>query len=350
MKNNNITNWFKERIPNPLKEYFQNFTIPQHKHSFWYYLGGFTLMCIVVQVVTGILLLFYYKPNAEDAYNSIEYIMLVVPFGGTVRSLHFWSANGLMIGLIIHMFSSFFMKAYRKPREFVWFTGVILLFLTFLFAFTGHVLPWDELAYSSAQVGLAEIERFPLFGKFISSLLKGGREVSGESLSRIFSLHTSVLPILTLLILIIHLALTKLYGFSKPVGDKETKESLKYYFAFKYRNTIIWLLGLAVLITLAVLIPHYSGKAFDLNNIAEAPSGIHPEWYFMFFYQLLRLDTILPGGYILLGLFFLFLFWLIIPLADRKANEEKKSKIFPIAGIVILIIIIILTVWGYWEI
>lgn len=343
----NTRHWLKERIPGPLKEYFVNFSIPVHKHSFWYYLGGFTLMCFVVQVVTGLLLVFYYKPNAEDAYNSIDYIMNIVPFGATVRSLHFWSANGLILSLYFHMFSSFFMRAYRKPREIMWFTGIILLILTFIFAFTGHVLPWDELAYSSVQVGIAELERFPLLGVFLSSWLKGSKEVSGESLNRFFSLHTSLLPVLTLLVLIFHLSLTKLYGFSKPIGIKETKEPIKYYYDFKYRNAIFWLTGFAVLITLSVLFPHQSGKAFDINNIAEAPPGIRPEWYFMFIYQILKLDSVISGSIILLILFFIFLFWLFVPLLDKKAANEEKSKIFQKTGIVISILIFILTLWGY---
>lgn len=342
-----INNWLIDRIPHPLKEYFNNFSVTQHRHSFWYYFGGFTLMCFVVQAVTGLLLAFYYKPNAVDAYNSIEYIMSVVSFGGTVRSLHYWSANGLMFGIFLHMFSSFFMRAYRKPREIVWITGTILLFLIFLFAFTGNILPWDELAFSSVQIGIAEIERFPIIGIFLASWLKGGKEVSGESLSRIFSIHTSLLPVLTLLVLIIHLALTKLYGFSKPIGIKETSEPIKYYFDFKYRNAIFWLIGFAILVTLAVLIPHQSGKAIDINNIAEAPPGIHPEWYFIFIYRILQLDTYIPGSIILLMLFLIFLLLLYIPMLDKKANEEMKSKIIPFAGMVTLLIIFILTLWGY---
>ena len=146
--------WFDGRVDlEGLESFLRHKTVPDHRHSIWYYLGGMTLYLFIVQVITGILLLLYYKPTAESAYESVQYIMTEVPFGWLVRSIHSYGAN-LFIGCaFVHMFSVFLMKAYRKPRELTWITGALLLFLAMGFGFSGYLLPWNQLAYLATNVG-----------------------------------------------------------------------------------------------------------------------------------------------------------------------------------------------------
>ena len=126
-----IRDWLDQRVGlRSAIELAEHKEVPEHKHSVWYYFGGMTLFLFTVQVVTGILLLLYYRPSAENAFESVQFIVTEVQFGWLIRSIHSWSANLLIAALFIHMFSVYFMSSYRAPREVTWLTGVILLFLS----------------------------------------------------------------------------------------------------------------------------------------------------------------------------------------------------------------------------
>ena len=127
--------------------------MPVHRHTIWYYFGGMTLFLFVVQVCTGILLLLYYRPSAEAAFESVQFIMTEVQFGWLIRSIHSWSANLMIATLLIHMFSVYFTQAYRKPRELTWVSGMLLFGLALVFGFSGYLLPWNTLAYFATKVG-----------------------------------------------------------------------------------------------------------------------------------------------------------------------------------------------------
>jgi quinol-cytochrome oxidoreductase complex cytochrome b subunit len=147
-------------------------TVPAHAQSFWYYWGGISLFLFIVQCFTGILLLVYYRPGA-DAYESVRQITFVMHFGWLIRSAHSWSANLMLFAIFVHMFSVFFMKAYRKPREFGWLSGMALLALATVFGFSGYLLPMDELSYFATKVGLQIPAAIPFIGPAIASMLRG---------------------------------------------------------------------------------------------------------------------------------------------------------------------------------
>src|SRR5688500_11987905 len=139
-------NWLDERLSiSTLAQTATKEEVPLHRHSIWYYFGGMTLFLFVVQVVTGILLLLYYRPSAENAFESVQFIMTEVKFGWLIRSVHSWSANLMILTLFIHAFSVFFMRAYNRPRELTWLSGVMLLFISIGFGFSGYLLPWTEV-------------------------------------------------------------------------------------------------------------------------------------------------------------------------------------------------------------
>ena len=168
-------------------------TVPEHAHSFWYYWGGISLFFFVVQVITGILLLVYYRPGPE-AYDSVRQITYDVDFGWLIRSAHAWSANLMVLALFVHMFSVFFMKAYRKPREFGWWSGLVLLGMTLVFGFSGYLLPSDELSYFATKVGLEIPSSVPWIGPALADLVRGGPDVNENTIQRFFALHVVVLP------------------------------------------------------------------------------------------------------------------------------------------------------------
>jgi cytochrome b6 len=317
--------------------------VPHHRSSIWYYFGGLALMFFTIQIVTGIMLLFYYTPTAELAHKSIERIMTQVPFGWLIRSIHSWSSNALMAMIFIHMFSAFLMKSYRTPRYIMWLTGIILFLLMLGFGFTGYLLPWDQTAFFATKIGTEVPKALPWIGDIITSLLKGAKDVNGTTLSRMFALHVGVLPAISILLVAVHIILILLLGSGVPPGVKVTGET-KYFPDYLLKEVMVWLIGFGLLIAIAVLYPWELGKAYDLANPTEPPAGVHPEWYFMFLFQTLK---IIPEWLAIVMFSLLLVFWTLVPFLDRKAHRGEKSPVFTYFGIVAILYLCVMTTWAY---
>src|SRR5574341_758462 len=216
--------FWRERFPvDAVAHFFQKKSVPLHRHSIWYYLGGMTLFFFIIQVGTGILLLLYYRPTAEAAFESVQFIVTKVKFGWLIRSIHSWSANLMVAAAMIHMFSVFFMKAYRKPREVTWISGVLLFFLALGFGFSGYLLPWNTLAYFATKVGTEMMGQVPVAGHYLMVFLRGGEDVTGATLTRFFGIHVAVLPMIATALLVLHLLLVQVQGMSVPPSQAEIR-------------------------------------------------------------------------------------------------------------------------------
>ena len=289
-----VWNWLDERLDMralsaPLKEK----TVPVHRHSYWYFLGGLTLFFFMVQIASGLLLLLYYHPSANEAFESVQRINNQVPFGWLIRSLHAWSANLMVLSVFAHLFSVAFTRAFRKPRELTWMTGVLLLFLALGFGFSGYLLPWNTRAYFATKVGTEVAGQVPVIGRAVMMFMRGGEDVTGSTLSRFFALHVCVLPALALGMVMMHLLLVQKHGTSVPDSvEKEWDEEpsqrkeLRFFPNFFLRELVGWYVAIAALLTLAVLLPAETGTKAD--PFASAPPGIKPEWYFLAQFQTLR--------------------------------------------------------------
>ncbi|MGQ9618082.1 MAG: cytochrome b [Candidatus Aminicenantia bacterium] len=344
--------WFEERIPlKELVEFISKKGVPLHGKSYWYFFGGICLFLYITQVISGILLLLYYKPTVESAYESVHFIVARVNFGWLIRSIHSWSANLLIGAIFIHMFSTLFFKAYRKPRELTWVTGAVLLFLFLSFGFSGYLLPWNELSFFATKVGTEIVGALPLIGKPLKIFLRGGEEVSGATLTRFFGLHIAVLPGITFIILGIHLLLIQIHGISVPIGMNEKNIKSEPFFPdFALKDLMVWLGIVIVLLFLSVFFPWPLGDKAD--PFASAPAGIKPEWYFTFMFFTLKLipqKVIFIEGEVLgVLLFFLSgLLWIFIPFFDKKASRGEKGKFFTWLGILAVIYIITMTILAY---
>ena len=239
-----IYTWIDERVElKGLVDYMGKKYVPVHRHSVWYYFGGVSLFLFIIQVVTGILLLLYYKSGEELAFESINFIMSKVQFGWLIRSIHSWAANLFILSAMIHMFSVFFEKAYRKPREITWVTGMLMFFLALGFGFSGYLLPWNELAFFATKVGTDIAGVVPFIGKPLMIFLRGGEEVTGATLSRFFGFHVAVLPGLFTVFLGIHLLLVQRQGMSEPLHvEKEAQQKTMPFFPnFLLRDLSLWL-------------------------------------------------------------------------------------------------------------
>ncbi|MFQ6674085.1 MAG: cytochrome bc complex cytochrome b subunit [Fidelibacterota bacterium] len=229
--------------------------------------GGVALFLFVVQVLSGILLLLYYKASADSAYESIRFIMSKVKFGWLVRSVHSWSSNLMILAVFVHMFSVFFLKAYKKPREMTWVTGFFLLVLALAFGFSGYLLPWNKLSFFATKVGTQIIGVIPVIGGGLMTLLRGSEEVTGATLPRFYGIHVAILPMAFTVFLSVHLFLIQLQGMSEPKGWDRLPEEKKVYIPFfpnfMLRDMLIWLIVLNVLAVLAVFFPWELGEKAD---------------------------------------------------------------------------------------
>jgi hypothetical protein len=215
---NRVSDWLEERFQykDSLSKVL-NKPVPDWQRRWWYCLGGLTAFFFVVQGLTGIMLAFYYKPTPEAAYASIQFIETEVRFGATVRMIHHWSANGMVLMCVAHMLRVFIMGAYKKPRELNWVSGVTLLIMTLAFGFTGYLLPWDQRAFWATTVGSEIAGSIPAIGDLALVFLRVGWDVTGLTLSRFYALHILILPLITLGTMGAHFIMVRRQGIMKPL-------------------------------------------------------------------------------------------------------------------------------------
>ncbi len=347
-------NWLLERYHvQGILDFMSHKTVPLHRHTIWYYLGGMTLFFFIVQIITGMLLLFYYKPTAETAFESVQFIMTKVRFGWLIRSIHSWSANLMIATAFIHLFSVFFLRAYRKPRELTWVSGVLMLFLAMGFGFSGYLLPWNELAYFATKVGTEIVRDVPLIGHTIMKLLRGGEDVTGATLNRFFAIHVAILPATFFLLLGFHLFAVQLQGMSIPISVEKSQKKIKlmpFFPNFLMRDLLGWTVALGCLAAIAALFPWELGKKAD--PFAPTPMGIRPEWYFLFMFQTLKilpakiwfLEGELLGilGFGLIGILVIF-----VPFIDKASSRGELNRWVTIFGLIAIGYILLMTGLAY---
>lgn len=344
--------WINDRLgAEPVIHLAEKKEVPVHRHSVWYYFGGMTLFLFSVQVVTGILLLLYYRPSAENAFESVQFIVTEVEFGWLIRNVHSWSANLLILTLFIHMFSVYFLSAYRKPREMTWISGVFLFLISIFFGFSGYLLPWNELAFFATKVGTDIAGDIPIVGESVLRFLRGGDEVTGATLTRFYGFHVAILPATATVFLALHLWLVQYHGMSVPPGQqKKEGPKMKFFPNFVLRDLIGWLIAVALLAALSAFFPWELGVKAD--PFAPAPAGIKPEWYFLFMFQTLKYIPakilIFEGEMIgVVGFSLAAIVWFVIPFFDRENSSPRLKMIFTAYGIFAVVFIAVMTVIGY---
>jgi cytochrome b6 len=358
-----LRGWLDRRYHlTPLFEFLRHKEVPIGSHWMgWYYLGGITMFFFVVQVITGVLLLMYYQPGEATAYESIRFLTTKVPFGWLIRSIHSWSAHLMIMSLVLHMFSTMMLKAYRPPREMTWVSGYFLFLLTMGFGFSGYLLPWNKLAYFATTVGTNIVKSVPLLGNWLLQVLRGGQDVTINTLYRFFAAHVVILPLAFVGLIGLHLLLIQRQGMALPLGAKVAPRGMKFFPSFAMRDVLLWLACLMALAALAVFLPYgpgIPGMDWEMGEKADpfAPAypGIKPEWYFLWEYQLLKefpphLFGLEGPQVCLFVIGLLFGLWAIIPWADRRAYRNKPSTAFSDLGWAALLFLTYLTLMG-WDI
>lgn len=340
-----VTGWLRERLPldgNQLREW-TNEPVPNHLKRWWFCLGGTPAYLFVVQIATGILLAFYYKPAPATAYESVRYITEEASYGWYLRGLHKWGATLMVAAVILHQMRVYFTGAYRKPREINWMVGMCLLICTLLTGFTGYSLVFEQLSYWGATVAANITDTVPWLGGFLKRMLLAGSEYNDRTLSRLFILHGAVLPVTMILLLFIHITILRLQGVSElKFGDEDAgkPDHFNFFPDHFYTEIAMGLVIMIILSALATVLPaHLGDKADPLST----PEVIKPEWFFYVTFRWLKLFSgtvaVLSTGLIV----FVMFIWPFIDGLIRRRFKASEASVW--IGIAAVLVIISLTVW-----
>lgn len=324
--------------------------VPIHKMSWGYYTGGLTLFFFMIQFITGLFLLFYYQPTVSDAHLSVEYLTKHVSGGALIRNMHTWSSSLMIFFVVVHLLTAFAMKSFEKPRELTWIVGVLLLFITFTFGFTGYLLPWNQIAVNATKVGLQSVEAA---GQYLPGALstlphilretfQGEASVGQSTLGRFYAMHVVLLPLALCSLLGLHLLQVQLHGMSQGV-DKKPKRTEKFFPMFIFKDLSLWAAAFLALFVISLCVPFDSFLPFPLlqpyNAMGSTPPGIKPEWYFYFVYyplELLPFWVILLASMLVVGVLFL------APWIFKGTSRKTLSVI----TVLVSIYLVVMTVFG----
>ncbi len=302
-----LLNWVDNRFPltKLYNEHLAEYYAPKN-FNFWYFFGSLALLVLVIQIVTGIFLVMHYKPDANYAFASVEYIMRDVPWGWLVRYLHSTGASAFFVVVYLHMFRGLIYGSYRKPRELIWVFGCAIFLCLMAEAFMGYLLPWGQMSYWGAQVIVNLFAAVPFIGPDLALLIRGDFVVSDATLNRFFSFHVIAIPLVLLGLVAAHLIALHEVGSNNPDGveikatkDPKTGKPLDgipfhpFYTVHDILGVSVFLLVFSAVVFFA---PEFGGYFLEYNNFIPAdplktPAHIAPVWYFTPYYSMLRATT-----------------------------------------------------------
>jgi len=346
-----LDNWLRNRFPTAFDAYrvhMSEYYAPKN-FNFWYFFGSLALLVLVIQIVTGIFLVMHYKPDAQLAFGSVEYIMRDVPWGWLIRYMHSTGASAFFIVVYLHMFKSMIYGGYRKPRELVWIFGCTIFLMLMAEAFFGYLLPWGQMSYWGAQVIVNLFSAIPFVGPDLALLIRGDYVVSDATLNRFFSFHVIAIPLVLIGLVVAHLFSLHDVGSNNPDGiDIKAKDYPKdargisvdavpfhpYYSVHDMVGVSVFLMVFSAIIFFA---PELGGYFLEYNNFIPAdalktPQHIAPVWYFTPFYSMLRATTD----------FMVDVFCVIVALAAAFAVFRGRQSLVAKAVTVVVAIVAIL--------
>ncbi|HJO04220.1 MAG TPA: cytochrome bc complex cytochrome b subunit [Acidobacteriota bacterium] len=340
-----VKRWFKDRLPISSTQFREltNEPVPNHMKRWWFALGGTPAYLFVVQIVTGILLAFYYSAAPEAAYESVRYITQEAAYGWFIRGVHKWGATLMIAAVIMHQMRVFFTGAYRKPREINWMVGMCLLVCTLMIGFTGYSLLFEQLSFWGATVGANITDTVPVVGSFMKNMMLAGDAYNQRTLARFYVLHAAVLPVTMILLLVVHIFIIRMQGVTelKFEGDKRGDEGTFSFFPdHLYTELILGLCLMILLAALATISPVVMGPRADP---LVTPEVIKPEWFFYVAFRWLKLFTgtaaVLSMGLIVFAMFT----WPFIDATIRRRTRFQEASVW--IGVVAVITIIGMTIW-----
>ena len=343
-----INRWINERWPlNSLVRLSLDEQIPGGS-SFFYTEGSAILIIFAIQVVTGILQIFFYVPTIDHAYDSLSYLRTEVPFGWLIHGLHYWGANLMIVVVVVHMLRVFIWGAYKNPRELVWLAGVLLVLTTMAFSFTGSPLPWDQRGYWAGEVGTSIAGTVPVMGDFVKHLMRGGENMGQLTISRLFVMHTSVLPLALLAMFGVHFIAFRTSGAVGPWDALKRKVTGPFWPDQAYKDILMGTGVFVLLIFLSVFVPPDFAGPVDVLDTTYVPK---PEWNYLFLYQALKyfhgpLEVVGTVGVPTI----IVLLLVMLPFVDRSPERNPLSRPFVmLCGFIFCATLLALTLIGYYS-
>ena len=361
-----VMTWIDERFPmsKMVREHLTEYYAPKN-FNFWYFFGGLAIVVLAIQILSGIFLTMHYKPDAEKAFASVEYIMRDVPLGWLIRYVHSTGASLFFVVIYLHMFRALLYGSYRKPRELLWIFGMVIYLCLMAEAFFGYLLPWGQMSYWGAQVIVNLFGAVPLIGPDLAVWIRGDYVVSDATLNRFFALHVIAVPIALLGLVVAHIISLHEVGSNNPDGidikknkDPATGKPLDgipfhpYYTVKDIFGLVIFLIIFASIVFFA---PEMGGYFLEHNNFIPAdplktPAHIAPVWYFTPFYSILRAVPPMFGsqfpGVLAMGGAVVILF--LLPWLDRSPvrSIRYKGRLFKVSLTVFVISFLLLGYLG----
>ena len=356
-------NWIDERFPatKVWNEHLAQYYAPKN-FNFWYFFGSLAMLVLVLQIVTGVWLAMLYKPSAENAFASVEYIMRDVDFGWLLRYLHSTGASAFFLVVYLHMFRALIYGSHRRPRELLWIIGVIIYVAMMATAFMGYLLPWGQMSYWGAQVIVNLFAAVPFgIGEPLSVWIRGDYVISDATLNRFFALHF-LLPFILAALVFIHIVALHKVGSNNPDGieikkNKDENGIPKDGIPFHPYYSVKDIVGIGVFLiffsAIVFFAPDFFGlflepPNFEPANPLKTPDHIAPVWYFTPFYAMLRavppmLNSQFPGVVVMFGAIIVLFF---LPWLDRSPVKSIRYKgpIFKIA-VAIFVVTFVMLAW-----
>jgi len=355
---NGLLTWVDQRFPlmQLWKEHLSEYYAPKN-FNFWYYFGSLAIVVLALQIVTGIFLVMHYKPDATQAFASVEYIMRDVPMGWLIRYMHSTGASAFFIVVYLHMFRGLMYGSYRQPRELLWIFGMVIFLCLMAEAFFGYLLPWGQMSFWGAQVIINLFDALPLIGPDLSLWIRGDYVVSDATLNRFFSFHVIAIPLVLVGLVVAHIMALHEVGSNNPDGieikknkDPQTGhplDGIPFHPYYTVKDTLGVVFFAAVFCTILFFLPEFGGYFLEYNNFIPAdplktPPHIAPVWYFTPYYSILRATTedfiwVLAAGVVALAA--------LVIVTAKKRNVKLATGII---GVVLLVGLFTIEakVWG----
>ena len=340
---NNKQSWIDQRFPltRVINEHLAEYYTPRN-FNFWYFFGGLAVVMLIMQLVTGIFLTMHYKPDAEYAFASVEYIMRDVEWGWFIRYMHSTGASAFFVIIYLHMMRALLYGSYKGPRELIWILGMVLYILLLAEAFMGYVLPWGQMSYWGAQVIISLFGSIPVVGPDLLVWILGDYAVGDSTLNRFFSLHVVVIPLILVVLVFLHIVALHHVGSNNPDGieikknkdaDGIPKDGIPFHPYFTIKDSVVVVGFLWIFCAVVFYAPALNGYFLEAPNFIEAnplktPEHIAPLWYLTPYYSVLRAIPPLFGSqfpgvlamFAALGVFFL------LPWLDRSPVKSIRYR------------------------
>ena len=334
-----LLGWIDARFPltKMMREHVTEYYAPKN-FNFWYYFGSLALVVLVLQIVSGIFLTMNYKPSAEGAFASVEYIMRDVDWGWLIRYMHSTGASAFFIVVYLHMFRGLIYGSYKNPRELLWIFGMLIYLCLMAEAFMGYLLPWGNMSYWGAQVITSLFGAIPYVGTSLLEWIRGEYYISDITLNRFFALHVIALPLALVFLVVAHILALHEVGSNNPDGVEIKKKKgadgkpldgipfHPYYTVKDLMGFVAFAIVFALIVFFAPTVGGYFLEAanFDPANRLQTPEHIAPVWYFTPYYAILRAIPNKLFGVIGMGagvMIFFFLPWL-----DRSPVKSIRYR------------------------